>query len=582
VEHGADINEIYENRIYSKGCNDVRSYHFCKNIIVKSPLCIACEKGNESIVKFLVERGADINAKYEHLKYRKLEIITPLMYACKNGNESIVNYLIERGADINIIYDLMNYQQIEDYYGSFISKNIKYIKFQTPLTIACKEENESVMKCLIEHGADINKEYNLFEYQEDEYQVDEYQEDDSNNEEDSKYYKNYWCYKLIKIKTPLTIACKRNNETIVKYLVEHGAKINVKDEFINTLQYLEFKSPLGIACENGNESIVKYLIEHKANINHKYRLIKNENLVCSYYPLIYSTLKFLFTKTPLISACEENNESIVNLLLEHNADTNLEYEQYKYQDLKDDEDYEINKYKDYQIIEIKTPLGIACENQSESIVKQLVEHGANIDAIYEIIERIKYIEDEDCPHLDHKIKYIAVKTALISACEKRNESLIKYLVEHGANTNIKFESYKYMEKLYINDNDLKKVSVATPIYFVNNNESLVKYLIEHGADANSKIEYFNDVNDTTSISQIDTSLNDENENEEVKSKYYLNGNESNISYLAKQGADIYFKFEDDKKKKQTNKQINKQFRQKKRRAKKNKQTKKQQNSQEKT
>jgi len=51
----------------------------------------------------------------------------------------------------------MNYQCIENNYSSFISKSIKYIKFQTPLTISCKKENESVMKCLIDHGANIIK-----------------------------------------------------------------------------------------------------------------------------------------------------------------------------------------------------------------------------------------------------------------------------------------------------------------------------------------------------------------------------------------------------------------------------------------
>jgi len=80
-----------------------------------------------------------------------------------------------------------------------------------------------------------------------------------------------------------------------------GAKVNANDEYINTLQYLEFISPIAIACENGYESIVKYLIKHKANINHKYTLIENEHLKGLYK----RTLKFLIVKTPLISACEK-------------------------------------------------------------------------------------------------------------------------------------------------------------------------------------------------------------------------------------------------------------------------------------
>jgi len=72
--------------------------------------------------------------------------------------------------------------------------NEKYIipkKNGTYLSNACKSENEIIVKFLVEHGADINKE-------------DE------------------------KGETQIFYACSKGNEKIVKYLVKHGADINKK------------------------------------------------------------------------------------------------------------------------------------------------------------------------------------------------------------------------------------------------------------------------------------------------------------------------------------------------------------------
>ncbi|ORY38048.1 ankyrin [Neocallimastix californiae] len=54
---------------------------------------------------------------------------------------------------------------------------------------------------------------------------------------------------------------ENGNEAIVKYLVEHGADVNKKDNY--------GENSLFKACRSGNEAIVKYLVEHGANINKK-------------------------------------------------------------------------------------------------------------------------------------------------------------------------------------------------------------------------------------------------------------------------------------------------------------------------
>jgi ankyrin repeat protein len=45
----------------------------------------------------------------------------------------------------------------------------------------------------------------------------------------------------------------------MEYLVEHGADINKEDK--------DGRSPLFIACKIPNGSMVKYLVEHGANVN---------------------------------------------------------------------------------------------------------------------------------------------------------------------------------------------------------------------------------------------------------------------------------------------------------------------------
>ena len=62
-------------------------------------------------------------------------------------------------------------------------------------------------------------------------------------------------------KTPLHIAAERNQLDVVKYLIEKGASIDLKDKNNET--------PLHIAVLNGNLEIVKCLIENGAKIDPK-------------------------------------------------------------------------------------------------------------------------------------------------------------------------------------------------------------------------------------------------------------------------------------------------------------------------
>ncbi|CUS15252.1 unnamed protein product, partial [Tuber aestivum] len=107
LEHGAEVNA--EGGLYGNA------------------LQAAAIQGNESIARLLLERGAEVNAKggrYGNALYA----------AAYQGNESVVQLLLERGAEVNAKGGL---------YGN-------------ALQAAAIQGNESVVQLLLERGAEVN------------------------------------------------------------------------------------------------------------------------------------------------------------------------------------------------------------------------------------------------------------------------------------------------------------------------------------------------------------------------------------------------------------------------------------------
>jgi len=61
-----------------------------------TPLHYASQNGHLSVVEYLVNQKADINAKTKEIFSG-----TPLHYAAQNGHLSVVEYLVNQKADIN-------------------------------------------------------------------------------------------------------------------------------------------------------------------------------------------------------------------------------------------------------------------------------------------------------------------------------------------------------------------------------------------------------------------------------------------------------------------------------------------------
>ena len=231
-----------------------------------SALYLASAARDTEIVALLVEHGANMDI-YGGL-YNN-----PLQVASKNGDIAIVQALLN--ASINV--------------------NRKGGKFGTALTAACHRRRTGVVRLLLEHGADPN--------------IQGCWEDDN----------------------ALQTACEMGNADIVLHLLEHGADPNLHGG--------RYGSALHAAFSQGNEVTIRALLAKGADVTYRggeYWSIlqaavysKNEAAVrialeCGLsanekggwftYPLLRAT------------AVESCPDSIVRLLLEEGADSNLERE----------------------------------------------------------------------------------------------------------------------------------------------------------------------------------------------------------------------------------------------------------------
>ncbi|XP_062574496.1 uncharacterized protein LOC134236343 [Saccostrea cucullata] len=317
--------------------------------LIVTPLTAACTSGQMTVVKELLDAGADLNpqGKYD----------TPLTVACRGGYTNVVKELIKSGAEVN-----------------------PQGKFHTPLTAACTSGNASVVMELIKAEADINPE--------------------------DKY------------NTPLTASSKGGFIHVVKELIKVGANVNLRDQN---------DTALTAACYYGHKSIVKELIKAGADVN----------LEGKYH-------------TPLSAACERGHVGVVKELIDKGADVNLQRQNYTLLIAACQGGY-ISVVKELivagadvnQQTQNNTPLKAACQGGHLNVVNKLIEAGANINPQTEYntpltaasegghISVVKMLLEEEADVNPHG-KY---NLPLTAACRYGHLSVLKELLEAGADVN---------------------------------------------------------------------------------------------------------------------------------------------------
>lgn len=528
IKHGADVNksagEKYNtplNSAINKGRHQIASLLInhgadIKTVNVKhingdvnvSPLMILLPTGNPEIIKLILDSGADVNE-------RTIFDATPLIQATMLGHIQIVKLLLQYSVDIDaqdrfgktaLIWAVErgDLDSIKELLSKKVNLNIKNKDDLTALMLAALKGYDKIVELLIEHGANPNIE--------------------------SKYWGSAFVLaisksyaKICKLMLPyitdinkeyhdgstaLIEAIKVRSEEIVKVLLKAGVNPNKKNKFGETPLILAIRDAL-----NGgkyNKEIVKLLLKHDADIetqNHRGTALINA-IVTNNKDLVNILLKAganVNTVSPRTTALSEamlwDNIEIAKILLENGADPNL---------------------KGYHEIS-EPPLERAITKKSVKAVKLLLEHKANpysltainincfdnaeqvgdpeVIKLLEIWKSInnnflerahsKLIEEVKCPVIEHynQLKH-AIETNSINTVKKllkqkvdlevkgkepllniaifkERDEIVKLLLDHGINPNIRDEA-------------TGESSVMVAIW--NDNVKLLKLLIKYKAD----------------------------------------------------------------------------------------------------
>ena len=143
------------NLLLSKGADP-----HLRNFMGRNLLHAAAEGGNSSIMRSMLSYDIDINSKDDESS------VTPLMIAVKRNHVEVVKYLLQKGADISLTTESnkRNALHIASQYGSVeamemllsydLRPDSRDVEGNTPLACAAASGQIEAVNCLLKHGAD--------------------------------------------------------------------------------------------------------------------------------------------------------------------------------------------------------------------------------------------------------------------------------------------------------------------------------------------------------------------------------------------------------------------------------------------
>jgi ankyrin repeat protein len=259
------------------------------NLSGQTPLFCAAKEGHIEIVKYLLERGANPNATNHYG-------VSVLWIPCQRGLNEIVELLLANGANPEIAPSGIEAEERSisgwtPLYAAIKSRQYQVVKTlliqgnanpnavtslgSTPFLLASEIGDLDVIKCFVEHGADLD------------YSPSGKEADELN----------------ITGQTALFMATLKEQNDVVQYLIEKGSKVNVKNRY--------GVSPLLLCAEGGNETLVKLLVQVGADVN----MSPSGDLAVEH---------ILAGQTPLYGAAKKGHYHICKFLIENGAQVNAQ------------------------------------------------------------------------------------------------------------------------------------------------------------------------------------------------------------------------------------------------------------------
>jgi ankyrin repeat protein len=369
LDKGADINA----KAATVGCR----------LCPWTALIVAANAGHVEVVRLLLEKGADIRAT-DHTGW------TALVRATNSGRLGVVRLLIEKGADVNA-EDGLNGNTILMHAAS--QGHLEVVKLLiekgadvnakpsfsngTALDQAAEAGHLEVVKLLLDKGADVNAE-------------------DSDALTRALYNGHGDVVKLLEThgaEWTLIRAVMLGDVKEVQQLIEGGADVNEQEDSEGTV--------LMMAASRKDIEVVKVLLANGADINAKSKDGRTALMAAAYGDAKITKLLLdrgadVRTKTEdghtaLLSAVMAGSADAVKMLLDKGADVNALSE---------------------SNMSSETCLMHAAGSGQEAIVKLLLENGADVNA---------------------KTKHGG--TALLPACNSGQVEIVKMLLDKGADVN---------------------------------------------------------------------------------------------------------------------------------------------------
>jgi len=367
----------------------------------KYPLFVAIRQKNEDFVKLLIDY-ANTN-DFNNMNINEEEGYTPLTLSYELDCKNIFEYLVKQ--------DKINKNQID------LREN------RCILYYAIEKEDESAVEKLITYNADVDL------------------VDNEGN-------------------TPIFYAVKKNNLRIINLLKENGADLNhrnsnkesllnitkdskIKDHLIKIGINSDFSIPIRESINQGNFENLEELLKNNENIKLDEIDIEGDTPLIALIKRCNSTLKkedepklrklidLMIQKgsnvnslnkqgkSPLVYAIENENEEVIKLLIKNSVSLNQKTEDNIF------------------------PLNIAIKRNNINIVKLLVNTGANID-----------ISESNS---EHKVDPPIITAYNLSNENNNNFEIFDYLLERGANCNVKDKNGSSLLLLAIRKNNYENV-----------------------------------------------------------------------------------------------------------------------------